>query len=330
MREQKKRLSAVEIFGGYGIAFVLIFLIALFSFLNNNFLSNTNILNLFRQNSIQGIIAVGMTMVLISGGIDLSVGSVAGLASVCCALLLKMQTGAGEYLLPWWLCCLIVLVGGFVIGMFNGFLINQLSLPPFIATLGTMTSVRGVCYLMTQAKPVTGFNPGALFLGKGELLSIPVPFIIMVLCFVVGILLMSKTRWGTYIYGVGGNEEATRLSGISSKKIKYIVYSVNGVLSALAGIILMARVSGGQPKGGSGYEMAIITSVVLGGVSIAGGEGKMAFVIIGVFIMGVLSNGLIMINVSDYAQQVVSGLVLIGAVALNKLMQKQKAKKIRE
>ncbi len=327
---QKKKFSAVEIFGGYGIAVVLVFLIALFGLLNKNFLSGTNIMNLFRQNSIQGIIAVGMTMVLISGGIDLSVGSIAGFASVCCAMLLKIQTASGEGLLPWWLCCLIVLAGGLALGLFNGFLINVLSLPPFIATLGTMTSVRGACYLMTQAKPVTGFGTDVLFLGKGEVLSIPVPFLIMVLCFVLGILVMNKTRWGTYIYGVGGNEEATRLSGVSSKKIKYIVYSINGLLSALAGIILMARVSGGQPKGGSGYEMAIITSVVLGGVSIAGGEGQMAFVIIGVFIMGVLSNGLIMINVSDYTQQVISGIVLIAAVALNRLMQKQKAKKIRE
>ena len=194
-----------------------------------------------------------------------------------------------------------------------------------------MTTLRGVCYLLTNGSPVFGFPGDILFLGKGSVFGlIPVPVVLMALVFALGILFLEKTRFGTYIYGIGGNEEASRLSGIDTKKIKYLCYGVCSALSALAGIILLARVSSGQPKSGSGYEMDVITACVLGGVSISGGEGKLSFVIIGVLMMGVLSNGLIMINVSDYWQQAISGLVLIAAVAFDRAMQHIKAKRLQE
>ena len=157
---------------------------------------------------------------------------------------------------------------------------------------------------------------------------IPVPVIIMVIVFVLGILFLQKTRYGTYIYGIGGNEEASRLSGINTKKMKYLCYAICGALSALAGVVLLARVNSAQPKSGFGYEMDVITACVLGGVSTNGGEGKLSFVTFGILTMGVLSNGLIMINVSDYWQQAISGLVLIFAVAFDQMMQRMKAKQL--
>ena len=317
----KKKFNAIDFFSKYGMLLILIILIILFSILNSNFYTFKNIMNLLRQNSVQGIICVGMAMVLITGGIDLSVGSTAGISSVVCAYLLL----AG---VPWPLAIVITLIMGFAIGFLNGFFINVFRIPPFIATLGMMTSLRGLAYVVTQAKPVTGFGDGILWIGKGSIAQIPIPAVIMAICFILGYFFLERTRYGTYVYGVGGNEEATRLSGVNPKMVKYIVYIVNGVLSALAGIILMARVNGGQPKGGDGYEMAVITSVVLGGVSISGGEGRIGFVIVGVFLMGVLSNGLIMNNVSDYVQQVVSGIVLILAVAFDRFMKNQKSKKL--
>ena len=317
-----KKFNAADFFGRFGIVIILILLCIFFTTKNSSFISVNNIINILRQVAINGIIAVGMTMVLITGGIDLSVGSVVGVGTVFCGLMLVNGV-------PWFLALLACLVIGFLVGIFNAFLICRLNLPPLIATLGSMTSLRGVCYLVTNGSPVFGFPEDILFLGKGTVFGIiPVPVILMIIVFILGILFLQKTRFGTYIYGIGGNEEASRLSGINTKRIKYICYGVCSALAALAGVVLLARVNSGQPKSGDGYEMDVITACVLGGVSISGGEGKLSFVIFGVLLMGVLSNGLIMINVSDYWQQAISGLVLIAAVAFDRLMQHLKAKRL--
>ncbi len=321
MEKTKKRFNPIDFFGKFGILIIMIIMIIAFTIANRNFATWQNAMNLLRQNSVQGSICVGMAMVIITGGIDLSVGSTVGICSVFMAFLLKTN-------MPWPIAMLITLAAGLLIGLINGFFINELGLPPFVATLGTMTSLRGLAYVLTQAKPVVGFPPDIHWIGKGSVLSIPTPAIIMFIMFIIGYLFLEKTRYGTYIYGVGGNEEATRLSGVNPKMIKYIVYAANGFLAGLSGIILMSRVNGGQPKGGDGYEMDVITSVILGGVSMSGGEGQIGFVLIGVFFMGVLKNGLIMMNVSDYWQQVVSGIVLVAAVAFDRIMQKQKAKQV--
>ncbi len=324
--EKRKKFNAIDFFGKFGILIILVLMVIAFSIAKSNFFTFENAGNILRQTAIKGFICVGMAMVIITGGIDLSVGSVAGICSCFMAYLLLWNV-------PWVLAFFIVLIGGFAIGMMNGFFINNLGLPPFIATLGTMTSFRGLAYVVTQAKPVTGYDKAFDFIGKYNMelgpVIIPFPALIMIILFVIGWLFLEKTRYGTYIYGVGGNEEATRLSGVNPKGIKYTVYAINGFLSALAGIVLMARTAGGQPKGGDGYEMEVITSVVLGGVSMSGGEGKIGFVLIGVFFMGVLSNGMVMLNVNDYWQQVIRGLVLVAAVAFDRFMQKEKAKQIK-
>lgn len=319
---KKQKFNAADFFGKFGIVIILILLCIFFTAKNSSFIGINNIINILRQVAINGIIAVGMTMVLITGGIDLSVGSVVGVGTVFCGLMLINGV-------PWFLALLACLVIGFLVGIFNAFLICKLNLPPLIATLGSMTSLRGVCYLVTNGSPVFGFPGDILFLGKGTVFEIvPVPVILMAVVFILGILFLQKTRYGTYIYGIGGNEEASRLSGINTRRIKYLCYGVCSALSALAGVVLLARVNSGQPKSGDGYEMDVITACVLGGVSISGGEGKLSFVIFGVLLMGVLSNGLIMINVSDYWQQAISGLVLIAAVAFDQLMQRMKARQL--
>ena len=314
-----KKLRAI--LGEYGIIAVLILLVIVFACLSDRFLLLNNIFNILRQVSIVGIISVGMTFVMLTGGIDLSCGSVVG-ASVVGAALLMTEAAMHPVL-----ACLIMLVFGTVLGLINAFFITQFKVPPFIATLGMMTSVRGIAYIITGGLPVFGFNRSFTVLGQGYVLNvIPIPVIVMFVVFAFGIVFLGKTRIGRHIYGVGGNEEAARLSGVNVKKIKYIVYGIAGLMSSLAGVVLLARVNSGQPNAGEGYEMDVITGVVLGGVSMSGGQGRLAMVIVGTLIMGILTNGMTMLTINEYVQQFIKGLVLIGAVALDNFIKESRAK----
>ena len=308
--------------GSYGIIFVLILLVAVFASLSPRFLSPDNIFNVLRQVSIVGIISVGMTFVMLTGGIDLSCGSVVGASCVGAALLM---TKANMHPV---LACIIMACFGIVLGLGNAFFISQFKVPPFIATLGMMTSVRGIAYIITGGLPVFGFNRSFTVLGQGYLGVVPIPVIVMIVVFTFGIIFLTKTRLGRHIYGVGGNEEASRLSGVHVKKIKYLVYGLAGFMSSLAGVVLLARVNSGQPNAGTGYEMDVITGVVLGGVSMSGGQGRLIMVVVGVMIMGILTNGMTMLTINEYVQQFVKGMVLIGAVALDSLIKTQKSKQI--
>lgn len=311
-----------SIIGSYGMILVLVLLVIVFSCLSDRFLMMNNIFNILRQSSIVGIISVGMTFVLLTGGIDLSVGSILGASAVGAALLMTAET-------PWHPvpACAVMLCFGVLMGLVNAFFITQLKVPPFIATLGMMTSVRGIAYVITGGLPVFGFNRAFTKLGQGYVLDvIPIPVIIMAIVFIIGIIFLGQTRLGRHIYGVGGNEEASRLSGVNVKKIKYLVYGVSGFTSALAGIVLLSRVNSGQPNAGQSYEMDVITGVVLGGVSMTGGQGRLGMVVIGTLIMGVLTNGMTMLTINEYVQQIVKGLVLIGAVALDSFVKTNRAK----
>ena len=307
--------------GSYGIIFVLILLIAVFACLTDRFLMPNNIFNILRQSSIVGIISVGMTFVMLTGGIDLSCGSIVGASCVGAALLMTAAK-------PWHpvLACVVMVAFGTILGVANAFFIAQLKVPPFIATLGTMTSVRGIAYIITGGLPVFGFNRSFTVIGQGYVGVVPIPVIIMVVVFAFGIIFLNKTRMGRHIYGVGGNEEAARLSGVNVKKIKYLVYGVSGFMSYLAGVVLLARVNSGQPNAGTGYEMDVITGVVLGGVSMSGGQGRLIMVVVGVLIMGILTNGMTMLTINEYVQQFIKGLVLIGAVALDSFIKEQRSK----
>lgn len=303
----------------YGILLAWIALIVIFTICEPTFLNASNIFNILRQVSIVGVCSVGMTFVIITGGMDLSVGSVIGVSAVAGAMLLSHGV-------PIPLAFLIVLLIGAAAGVFNAFFINEIGIAPIIMTLGTMTTLRGVAFLLCGGFPVYGIPEEFLAIGQGYIGIVPVPVIIMAVVFAVGYLFLNKLAFGRSVYGIGGNEEAARLSGTNVKAVLYKVYIVAGVLYALAGLILMARVNSGQANSGEGYEMDVITGCVIGGISISGGEGKIIGVVIGVLLMGTLTNGMVLMNVSEYWQKVIKGLVLILAVTLDKLVQKSRNK----
>lgn len=296
----------------YAIVMILLLLILFFSFTADYFFTTSTFITILKQVSITGIISIGMAFVIITGGIDLSVGSVAGVSSVTAAIL--MLDG-----MPIGIACLITLLIALVYGFISGLLVAKLKMPALIATLGMMTSLRGAAFIITDGLPVFGFNRYYSNFAKGTLLGIPYMVLLLIFIFIVAKFVLDQTVFGRYVYGLGGNAEAARLSGINIDKITVLVYSLNGLLAGIAGLVLLSRTNSGQPSAGEGYEMDAITSVVLGGVSLNGGEGKLSLVMVGVLIMGILSTGMLMCNINDYVQKLVKGLVLLGAVAFSSL-----------
>lgn len=305
----------------YAIYLVMIALIVFFSIVADGFFSSTTFFNILRQVAVNGIAAVGMTMVILTGGIDISVGSLIGASSVGCAILMT------TYHVNPILAIILTLVFGLLVGLCNGFFIYEVKIPPMIATLASMSILRGAAYILSDGLPVYDIPEKFAVLGQGYLGVIPVPVIIMTVCFVVGYFVLEHTSFGRYIYGIGSNLEASRLSGVNVRKVMYSVYAICGTLASLAGIVYLSRVNSGQPKGGEGYEMDIITAVVLGGVSTTGGEGKIARVIAGLVIMGVLMTGMTMKGIPDYYQRVVKGFVLLAAISYDILSRRRIAEK---
>jgi ribose transport system permease protein len=298
----------------YGIIVVLFILIIVFSVFSNNFLKISTIFTILRQVAITGIISIGMSFVIITGGIDLSVGSIAGVSSVIAAML--MLEGISVFT-----SIIITLLISLLYGLFNGFLITVFKMQPLIATLGTQTSLRGLAFIVTGGLPVFGFSDKFGEFANGSLGVVPYPVILMIVIFILAFFILKKSIFGRYVYGVGGNAEATRLSGISVTKIKLVTYTLSSFLAGVAGLVLLSRTNSGQPSAGVGYEMDAITAVVLGGISLNGGIGSLPLVMIGVLIMGVLSTGMLMVNINDYVQQLIKGLVLIAAVAFSNISQ---------
>ena len=292
----------------YGIVIVLALVIIVFSIGSPNFLKFSTIFTILKQISITGIISIGMTFVILTGGIDLSVSSVAGLTSVTAAML--MLNGASPLV-----AIIISLCLSAIYGFINSFFITRVNIPPLIATLGMETSLRGLAFIITGGLPVFGFNKSFGNFAKGQLFGVPYPVFLFVALFIICLIILSKTCIGRYVYAVGGNAEATRLSGISIIRVKMFAYILNGFLAGIAGLVLLSRTNSGQPSAGTGYEMDAITSVALGGVNLSGGDGKLPLVIVGTLIMGILSTGMLMLNISDYVQQLIKGIVLLGAVS---------------
>jgi ribose transport system permease protein len=295
---------------------LLVMSIAL-SFISNFFFTFSNMINIARQVSLNAIIAVGMTLVLLTGGIDLSVGSVVALSGTIASGL--MVNGVNM-----WAAILAgILIGG-VAGFINGLTITKLNVPPIITTLAMMTAARGIALVYTNGYPIANLPDSFIFLGRGYLGPIPVPVIIMLIIYILGYILLTQMRVGRYIYGLGGNEEAVHLSGINVTRIKIVVYTFCGVASAISGLILASRLSSGQPLAGSGFEMDAIAAVIIGGASITGGEGTMIGTLIGALIINVLNNGLNLMNVNPYSQQIVKGVILAAAVAIRTYKAKKK------
>ena len=291
----------------------LIIFAVIVSVLNPRFLTHANILNVLRQTSINSIIAIGMTLVILTGGIDLSVGSILAFCGAVMASLLN----AGHNPI---LALIVTLALGLVFGFFNGFLVSKMKLQAFIVTLVTMTFLRGATLVFTEGKPITVDDGGLPFenIGGGYLFDIPIPIYIMIALFVAGHYLLMHTKFGRYTYAIGGNEEATKLSGINVDKVKMWVYGLCGMLSALAGVILTSRLYSAQPTAGSGYELDAIAAVVLGGTSLAGGVGRVTGTALGALIIGVLGNALNLLNVSSYYQMMIKAIVILIAVLIDR------------
>ncbi len=312
----QKKIDFGKMLAEYAIIVIFIVLFVVMSIFAPNFFTGNNMVNILRQVSISGICAVGMTFVMLTGGIDLSVGAILGVSGVLTAMM--MLKG-----IPSLLASIIALALGVVIGGITGAIIHYIEIPPMIATLGTMTSLRGVAYLITGGTPVFGFDESYSKIGQGHVGVIPIPVIILAIVYAIGIFVLSKTKFSRYVYGIGGNQEVARLSGIKVARVKIAVYAISGFCSALAGLVMLGRVNSGQPRAGESYEMDVITAVVLGGVSLNGGVGNLSHVIFGVLIIGVLTNGMTMMAVDDYWQRVVKGLILLLAVSFDHYIQKK-------
>ncbi len=309
-----KQLTAKTSFMEKIIPFIgLILLIIVVSILNPSFLDLSNLLNLLRQISINGLIAFGMTFIILTGGIDLSVGSILALSSAFIALMIT--SGVDPII-----ALIIGVLIGFVLGAVNGLLVTKGNMAPFIATLATMTIFRGLTLVITDGNPITNLGDSYLFqlFDKGYFIGIPVPAVTMIIVFVILLIILQKTTFGRHTYAIGGNEVAAKISGIKVNKIKFLIYGISGLMSALAGGILTSRLNSAQPTAGTSYELDAIAAVVLGGTSLTGGKGRIVGTLIGVLIIGVLNNGLNLLGVSSFYQQVVKGVVILIAVLIDR------------
>lgn len=290
---------------------ILCFILALNPVTKETFLTSKNIFNVLRQISTNLYIACAMTMVIILGGIDLSVGSIVALSGCIAA------GGVSRYNLPLFTALLLGLLVGVAIGVFNGLFIAKTTIPAFIVTLATMNIARGLSFVYTGGSPVRVVTKEWQFLGAGYMGSIPTPVIILVFILIISIFILNRTKIGRYIYAVGGNAEAARFSGINVAKVKFLVHVYSGLMAGLSGIVLASRMYSGQPTSGDGAEMDAIAAVVVGGTSMAGGSGTIGGTIIGALIIGILSNGLNLLNVNSFWQYVVKGIVILLAVYID-------------
>jgi ribose transport system permease protein len=301
----------------FGTLFGLLALCVVLWILTPYFLTVSNLLNIAEQTAIIAIVATGMTFVIITAGIDLSVGSVLAFSGVVMASLLQAKV-------PLPLALIVGIAVGFLSGTLNGLLITLGHLPPFIATLGMMSVARGAALLFTEGRPISGFSDGFRFLATGKVLGIPMPVIVMLAVYAIAYFLLTRTKLGRYTYAIGGNEEATILSGVNVKLYKTLIYGICGGLSGLAAILLTARLNSAQPIAGMMYELDAIAATVIGGTSLMGGEGNVFGTLIGALIIGVLRNGLNLLSISSFTQQIVIGLVIIVAVLLDMTLKKSK------
>ena len=312
-------MKAKELLKKYAIFIALILIVLAFSIATPKFLTLSNLMNIARQVSMVGVASVGMLFVILLGGIDLSVGSSISLVNVVCALLMvKMNMNPV-------LACVLAVLTSTLFGLINGILVTRIKMPAFISTMAFMNVLSGIAFLLSGGVAIYGFSDGFRILGQGYMGFIPIPVIIMAAMFLLGGFILNKTAFGRYVYAIGGNEEAAKLSGVNVNIVKMLVYTISGLFAGLAGIIMLSRLGSGQASSGTGFEFQVITAVVLGGTSVSGGEGKISRVVIGVMIMGVLSNGLLLLNVNTYAQLVINGVVLLIAVAMDCLSKNTRA-----
>lgn len=295
----------------YMLIFIVIGLGIILSFISSNFLTVTNLLNVVRQISVNGILAIGMTIVCLTGGIDLSVGSIVAFSGIIAAGLLRDK----DY--PIILIVVIAVVVGALCGLYNGYFVAYWNAAPFVVTLSMMTIARGMTYVYSDGRPISNLPSEFLIIGKGSIAGIPIPTLILLIVFILGSIMLTKLKYGRYVYAVGGNENAAMVSGINVKRVKMMVYVLSGVACGIAAIILTARVSAGLPQAGESYELDAIAATVIGGTSLSGGRGRLWGTIVGAILLGIVNNGLDLLNVSSFYQQIVKGLIILGAILID-------------
>jgi ribose transport system permease protein len=316
IKNYRQRLSRFQ-------SLIALFVLCLIlSFLSDKFLTVTNAWNVMRQVSVNICISTGMTLVVLTAGIDLSVGSILALCGAITAGLLKngIELPSSNLFIGFTIlgACVAGLVAGSILGWFNGWAVTKFRVPPFVATLAMLTIARGLTMLWTKGFPITGLDSKFSFLGTSWFLGVPLPVWVSGIVVIAAIIITNKTRLGRYIYAIGGNENAAKLSGINISKIKIAVYTIAGVLAATGGLIVTSRLDAAQPNAGTGYELDSIAAVVIGGTSLSGGGGTIMGTVLGAVIIGVLNNGLVLLNVSPFWQQVVKGFVILVAVIIDK------------
>ena len=303
---------------------LLLVLCIFFSFTSPYFNKSTNYLNMLRQISVAALLACGMNFVLLVGHIDLSIGSTVAVTGVIAAEVSALTNNITVTIIT-------VLLGGALVGIINGLLIVTFKIPSFIATLAMMSILRGGVLVFTNAKTIFGLKPQLLAFGQGYLGPIPIPVLMMVGIFIIAFIVLTKTKFGLHIYAVGGNAEVARLSGVNVKRILITVYVICGVLAAIAGLVTTARTAAATPVAGAGYELDAITAVVLGGTSMSGGSGSLIGTFLGVAVLGVLSNGLTMLNINVFWVQIIKGIILLVAIIVSvRATDKEKIKKRRK
>ena len=313
---KKKLINQINIYRSVLILFVICVFATI---LSPSFLSVTNLFNVFKQITVAGIVGCGMTFVILTGGIDLSVGSILGLSGVLASGVLASTGNTAA-------AVAVSLVVGVACGAVNGFFVSVCGIPPFISTLGMMTLLRGVILVYTKGSPIPIKSDAYKFFGKGSIAGIPVPVIILIIVFLLAHYILTQTSYGRSVYAVGGNREAARLSGIRVKTSEFLVYTLNGLMCGMAGLILTARLGSAQSTSGTGIEMDAIAAVILGGTSLSGGVGFVLPTVVGAMIMGIIDNILTLMNVNPHATNIVKGAVILIAVLVDKKVKDLSAK----
>jgi putative xylitol transport system permease protein len=317
--------SAGVIVQRYGIFLALVLLCFVLALISENFLTTRNILNVLRQTSINGILAIGMTFVILTRGIDLSVGSVAALAGVVAASLATTSSAGmvagGPY--PAVIAILAGLAAGMACGSISGAIVARFSVPAFVVTLGMLSAARGLTLIYAGGRPIPNLTEEFRWIGTGSIWGIPVPIFLLLGTFAIAHFVLTQTRFGRHVYAVGGNPHAAKVSGLPVRKIRFSVYVIAGALAGLAGMVLAARTGSGLPQAGIAYELDAIAAVVIGGTSLAGGVGRVTGTLIGALLIGVMNNGLDLLGVESYYQQVIKGILIVAAVMLDQSKNKQ-------
>ena len=305
---KKKELGSV--LRNFALVFIIIAITIVMSFVSPVFMTSKNIINIIRQISINGIIAVGMTFVILTGGIDLSVGSVVAITSVIVGSML--QGGSN-----WLVACIVALLIALVFGAFNGFMIAYVGFQPFIATLATVTMGSGIALAYSDGKPFTISNESFLKIGQGYIGAIPIPIVLLVIVVAIGLIILKTTTFGRYVFAIGGNKNAAKLSGVRTRRVELMVYVISALCASLVGLILSARISSGQPTAGEGYELDAIAATAIGGTSMTGGVGSLTGTIFGFVLLGLMTNSMNLLNINSFYQEIVKGILIIIAVFLD-------------